>query len=280
MAVSHGWFQTAPFAWDAAAGRLHRGERLPDGAVHLEMSGDAAAGVRVRASRPLTAPERVAVAARVARMLQLEREVDGLADAAAAVDPRLAADLRDYGGGRLLCGSSLFEDVVKAICGTNVTWRQAVASINRIAGLGRDGAFPEPPDILRAGEDRLRERVRVGYRAPSLVEAARAAIDGRLAEVEEASAAGDAEAVTALLRALPGVGPATAGFLCLLLGHYGRPAVDSATIRVAAAAWFEGRRPAPREVLRRVAPAGEYAGLVLYWATVRGWQRETGLTQA
>lgn len=35
VAVSHGWFQTAPFAWDPAAGILSRTERLEGGPVGL-----------------------------------------------------------------------------------------------------------------------------------------------------------------------------------------------------------------------------------------------------
>ena len=47
------------------------------------------------------------------------------------------------------------------------------------------------------------------------------------------------------------------------------------TIWVASEAWFGGRRPTPRQVLARVAPAGEFAGLVLAWSTLRAWQRQT-----
>jgi 3-methyladenine DNA glycosylase/8-oxoguanine DNA glycosylase len=275
--VSHGWFQTAPFEWDAAAGELRRAEALGDGPATLAM-GDAPDGVRVVASRRLGGAERQAVAARVARVLQLDADLTGFGEAAEAVDPALARDLAAYGAGRMLAGPSLYEDVVKSICGTNTTWRQAVVTINRIAALGPAGAFPGPADLLRAGEDWLRAEARVGYRAPSLVAAARAAIDGTLAEIEADSAAADGERVHARLQELAGVGPATAGFLVLLMGHFDRPAVDSATIRAATAAWFGGRRPTPRQVVARVAPAGDFAGLVLAWSTLRAWQRETGLT--
>ncbi|MEZ0286149.1 MAG: DNA-3-methyladenine glycosylase [Thermoleophilia bacterium] len=274
--MSHGWFQTAPFDWDARAGVLRRAEALGDGPVDLAMS-DAPGGVRVAASRPLGADERDAAAARVGRMLQLDADLTGFPEAAEAVDPDLARDLAAYGAGRMLAGPSLYEDVVKSICGTNTTWRQAVVTINRIAALGPDGAFPEPAGLLRAGEDWLRGEARVGYRAASILGAARAAIDGTLAEIEADSAAADGERVNARLQELAGVGPATAGFLVLLMGHFDRPAVDSATLRVAANAWFDGRRPTRREVLDRVAPAGDFAGLVLAWSTLRAWQRETGI---
>jgi 3-methyladenine DNA glycosylase/8-oxoguanine DNA glycosylase len=272
--VSHGWFQTAPFEWDGAAGVLRRAESFGAGPVSLEVR-EAEGGVRVRAGPTLPARARAAARARVTRMLQLEADLSGFPEAAAAVDPELARDLASYGGGRLLAGPSLYEDVVKAICGTNTTWRQAVVTINRIAGLGTGGAFPEPAEVLRAGEGWLRAEARVGYRAAAILAAARASVDGTLAEIEADAA--DGERAYERLLGLAGVGPATAGFLVLLMGHFDRPAVDSATIRFAARAWFDGRAPAPREVLARVAPAGGFAGLVLAWSTLRAWQRETGL---
>lgn len=276
VAVSHGWFQTAPFAWDARGARLTRVERLGARSVRLEMRARDG-GVAVAASAPLQAADRAAVRARVTRMLQLDADLDGFPEAVRAVDPALADDLATYGGGRMLAGASLFEDVVKGVCGTNTTWRQAVGCINRIAALGADGAFPDPATILRAGEDHLRAVGRVGYRAPAIAGAARAAIDGRLAEIEADSAAGDAERALAGLVALHGVGPATAGFVVLMMGHYDRPSIDSATIRVARERWFDGERPTPRRVAERVAAAGRFRGLVLAWATLRSWQRETGL---
>ncbi len=276
VAVSHGWFQTAPFAWDPDAETLGRAERLEGGPVDLSMAGRDG-GVAVRADRALEAAERDVAELRVRRVLQLDADLTGFDEAARAVDPALADDLAGYGGGRVLAGATLFEDVVKGICGSNTTWRQAVASINRLAELGPPGCFPGPADVLRAGEDHLRGVVRVGYRAPAIVAASRAAIDGTLADIEADSAAGDGDRVHAGLIALAGIGPATAGFVILLMGHYDRPSIDSATIRVAAERWFDGARPKPRDVLRRIEPAGRYRGLVLAWATLRVWQRETGL---
>ena len=277
VAVSHGWFQTAPFSWDPEDGLLHRTEDLGAGAVALAMGGGSG-GVRVRVTRALTPPERAVARSRVRRMLQLDVDLTGFPEAVAAVDPELARDLAGYGGGRMLAGASLFEDVVKGLCATNTAWRHAVACINRIAALSADGAFPRPVELLRAGEGRMREEGRVGYRAAALVAAARAAIDGTLADIEADSAAGDEDRVYAGLLGLSGIGPATAGFILLLMGHFSRPSIDSATIRVAAERWFDGRRPTPREVARRVEPAGDFAGLVIAWSTLRSWQRATGLT--
>ena len=61
------------------------------------------------------------------------------------------------------------------------------------------------------------------------------------------------------------------------ISAYDRPSIDSATIRVARDTWFDGVRPTPTQVAARIAPAGHFRGLVLAWATLRAWQRDTGL---
>jgi len=276
VVVSHGWFQTAPFEWDPGAETLSRNEHLPGGVARIGVR-PATGGVQVIAERALSDDDTHAAVARVRRMLCVDHPVGGLADAATCVDPALGEGLRRARAGRFLAGTSLHEDAVKAVCATNTRWPQAVKSINSIAGLGESGAFPQPGAIARAGEDVLRRDARVGYRAASIVALDRLAADGRIARMESEIPALDDPDVMRLLATLPGIGPTTAGFLCLLLGRYDVVAVDSAVVRHAATTWFAGRTPTATEVAAKVREAAPYAGLVLAWATMRAWQREEGL---
>lgn len=272
VVVSHGWFQTPPFAWDPASGLLRRRERLGGGVVDLEIS-RAGAGVWVTPSRTLGGGERRQIGRRVRRMLQLDVDLADFHEGARRVDASLAADLASIGAGRLLAGSSLWEDVAKAICGTNVAWRQAVSMIEKLADLDPDGAFPEPDRLLEAGEATLRASARVGYRAPYLIGAARMAAEGGITDLEAELASLPPADVVRALSAIPGVGPTTARFVAYLAGRFDvGPLIDSATIPAAAERWFDGRRPSNAEIAARVEPAGEWAALTLYWATMRRWQ--------
>ena len=272
VAVSHGWFQTAPFSWDPDAQVLERVESLGTLRIHAAKN-----GVRVHAPAPLGPEQRPAVAVRVTRMLQLDADLTGFPAAVRAVDRRLARDLAAYGGGRVLAGGSLFEDVVKGICGTNTTWTQAVTAINRIAvartrrrvprprrrpaggrGLAEDrGARGLPRTRHRRGlaigdrRDPRRDRRRLPRRRHRPHRGGPAPAGRRRARHRRVPAAAD--------------GPL-------------RPPVDRLGDARGSASreWFAGRRPTPREVLRRVAPAGRYSGLVLAWLTLRAWQREIG----
>ena len=271
--VSHGWFQTPPFSWDADTGVLARRERIRENTVDLRITeGDR--GILVEPSVALSQSERRLAGARVRRMLQLDVDLDGFYEAAANVDESLAADLRTVGAGRLLAGGSLWEDVVKAICGTNVAWKQAVNMISRIAELEPSGTFPAPERLLDAGEEKLREDARVGYRAPYLIGASRLAADGEIPEIEAEASRLSPDELMVRLSAVPGVGPTTARFVAYLLGRFDVGlAIDSATIPAAAERWFNGNRPSNDEIAAKIEPAGEWAAATLYWATMRRWQQ-------
>jgi 3-methyladenine DNA glycosylase/8-oxoguanine DNA glycosylase len=272
---SHGWFQTAPFTWHEGEDALERSESLPGGTSTIVIR-PSAAGVSVTADRELDERDRAELRVKVRRMLQLDVDVAGFLDAI-AYDAPLRKDLSRHGAGRLLAGATLFEDVVKAICGTNTTWRQAVSSIAGIGTWGEAGAFPKPEVLHRKGVDRLRTEARVGYRAPYLLAAARAALDGTLAEIEAKARGLEGRELARRLQSLAGIGPSSAAFLALLMGRFDVLVIDSATVRHAADLWFDGRRPTKHEIAARVEPAGEWRGLALYWGMVRQWQRETGI---
>ena len=74
---------------------------------------------------------------------------------------------------------------------------------NRIGDGDRDFQFPSPATVRDAGEDRLRE-LRLGFRAPYIVEAAERVADGRL-PIYELREAGYVEARAALM-AIKGIG--------------------------------------------------------------------------
>ena len=51
----------------------------------------------------------------------------------------------------------------------------------------------------------------------------------------------------------------------MLLGHYDRPAIDSATLRFASKAFHRGRPTTIAQVQKRFARYGEWAALVLWF---------------
>lgn len=278
-AVSHGWYQTLPFRWQPQDDVLERAERLQDGRVmKVCMREDASTRRRYRdivvtvTGEGARDPGVVTEMSRRCRvMLRLDEDLDGFY-ALCRTMPDLQAALRE-GAGRCMRAPTLWEDVIKTILGTNVTWRQAVSMINRLATLGDVcaadeslRAWPTPGQIARAGEKFLRDRVRAGYRSQYIVEIARQQKSGAI-DLDALDAAartlGSAELFAALLK-LKGIGKSSAHFLLSLLGHYDHISIDSATFAYATRALFRGRRPTEKQIRRRFARYGKWQSLV-YW---------------
>ena len=77
--------------------------------------------------------------------------------------------MADRSAGRILRAPTLFEDAVKVLCTTNCSWALTKAMVTRmIAAFGRGGAFPDAAFLASLPERRLREELKLGYRAPFL----------------------------------------------------------------------------------------------------------------
>ena len=85
-----------------------------------------------------------------------------------------------------VCGSTLFEDIVKIIATTNTTWRQTMRMtellVEKCGRRSRSGraAFPEPADIVRFSVDELKDDCRMGYRAQYVHQLASGSLDGTI----------------------------------------------------------------------------------------------------
>ncbi len=270
--LGYGYWELPPLLWDGAA-RLARAEEL-DGTVYLLELSAAPARSRGQAFVDLViAPDPGGslpiLAGRARKMLRLDDDLTGFYRLC-RTDARLRAVPR-LGAGRLIRGTTLFEDTVKAIAWTNTTWTQAVRMIRAIGALGRvcDArptlrAWPDPDTILAAGRPYLERTARLGYRAGYILDLARRVVEGRcdLDAIERME--DGAEQARALL-GLRGVGPASAAYLQAMLGCYERPVLDSATLGSLSRAYFRGRRPTPAQVERRLARYGRWKGLVLWF---------------
>src|SRR5688500_8451049 len=151
---SHGWYRLAPFQWSADEEVLRRKEALPEGVVALEITqrGKHLQVIGANPSEELTR--------RITRMFQLDIDTSEFAELARASERH--AWVADAGFGRLLCGTTVWEDAVKIIATTNTTWAQTVRMAEKlVAKCGRDGAFPTPTDVLRFSEEELQTDCRL-----------------------------------------------------------------------------------------------------------------------
>jgi 3-methyladenine DNA glycosylase/8-oxoguanine DNA glycosylase len=273
---SHGWVQLAPFARDVATGGLQRVERLAGGQVVELWIWEASGGVQVEVARKLTEAEQAELSDKVSWMLGLDQDFSAFYSLARQ-EPKLA-DVVEKAQGRLLRSPTLFEDVVKTILTTNTAWsgtKRMVGSLVAWFGSSLVGsaatprakarmAFPAPEQVAAADEEMLRGEVRLGYRAPYVLELARSVASGAL----DLEALKHTDLPTSELRkrllALKGVGAYAAANLLMILGRYDFLPVDSWALKMVSHEWYGGDPVSTAEVEAAFAHWAEWKGLA-YW---------------
>lgn len=264
--MSHGWYLLAPFRWSLGDRVLRRPEAFAGGVVDLE--------IRV-ARRKL----QVAVEGKPVDDLELSRRMQRMfqlgIDTSEFVELSRSSPAHEWvpesGFGRMLCGSTLFEDIVKIIATTNTTWRQTVRMIALLVEkCGRRSpagfaAFPNPEDIVRFTPDQLQEDCRLGYRAKSIHALARGIVDGSIDLDAIADPQQDTQQLFKSYSTLPGIGPYGAAHLLAMDGRHDFIAVDSEFRRFVRDTYHSGRKVTDRAMLRRYAKWGRWKYLA-YWA--------------
>ncbi len=259
---SHGWYRLAPFRWSSEEQVMRRAELVGGRAVEIAIRFQDGA---LRGDRKLT-PE---LRRKLTRMFQLDVETAEFVE----LTRRSPAHewVERYGFGRLLCGATLFEDVVKIIATTNTMWSQTVRMVDLLVQkCGRrtaDGhaAFPEAADVARFSADELQRDCRLGYRAKSIHALATGPIDFEaLADPSQSTVE-----LFHSYRSLPGIGPYGAAHLLAMDGRHDFIAVDTEFRRFVRERYHGGRKVSDATMLRRYAKWGRWKYLA-YWAELWG----------
>ena len=217
--ASHGWVHLAPWQWDPDQGRLARAERIGDhlGTIEVIQHRDDAMAVGWTGFDDAKESE---ILTRVRRWLSADWEPTP----AIAALPGLA-DLISRGGGRMLRGSTFYEDFAKTVLTINTSWSATCRMVAALVAEPGGGRFPEPAALLDYGEERLRVEAKLGFRARTLTRATRQLLDDGAITT---SGDGLPERLGHdYLLDLYGIGPYAAAHCRLLLHDFSRIPVDS-----------------------------------------------------
>jgi 3-methyladenine DNA glycosylase/8-oxoguanine DNA glycosylase len=275
---SHGWRQLAPFSYDESANVLGYVMRLSNSHVLDLKFRDAGDGVTIETEK-LDARERKEVKEKVAWMFGLDMDFARFY-AVSRGEPKLAR-LKKLALGRVLRSPTLFEDVIKTILTTNTLWTATKNMTRKLVdefgeplaqsgAVGEDEApinkaFPTPETITASSPEFLKERIRVGYRAPAIHQLA----------VRVASGAFDLEALktsdlpTLELRKellkINGVGPYAAANLLLIMGRTDFIPIDSWALKLVSHEWYGAKPVTPKDVEKHFEKWGEWKGLAFWF---------------
>jgi 3-methyladenine DNA glycosylase/8-oxoguanine DNA glycosylase len=270
IVTSHGWSRLKPFSTDEGGTRLSRIERLPSGRViELTMEGGQG-GVEVGVPGDLSEKQLDEVRGSVCWMLGLDQDLSAFY-AAARQEPKLAR-VEARGQGRILRSPTLFEDVVKTILTTNTSWTGTIRMVEALVShfgdpLPQDRSrhtFPTPIRLASTDAETLRLVARLGYRAPHVLDLARAVASGDLDLESFQTTDEPTDQVRASLLEINGVGAYSTANLLIMLGRYDFIPVDSWARRLVSHEWHDGKPVRSVEVEAAFERWGKWKGLA-YW---------------
>ena len=269
MLKSHGWFQLPPFYWDERTKLLRWATAIDDRPLLLTLSAeDAADEQRLFISGEFSPAAEELIRGRVRHILNLDLDLTDFYRRCAS-HPVLR-HTSERGIGRLMRCETIYEDVFKSICGTNVQWRQAVKMISNIASIGHavDGTdyrlFPTPPQIVAAGENYLKEVGRVGYRSRYLTALSERCLAADPQQMISVVSRLSARECRDFFAGFMGIGKVTARYLAALYGHFDELAIDSLVVNYMREHYFDGKTPSDGEIRAVYAPFDQWQYLA-YW---------------
>jgi 3-methyladenine DNA glycosylase/8-oxoguanine DNA glycosylase len=251
--ASHGWVHLEPWRWESETGTL----------LHIERIGGRIGTIALRQRDPRILaiawdgfPDDMAaeILRRVGYWVSAEWD-PGPAIAVLGAGFADEAALIAAGGGRLLRGSTFYEDFIKTVLTVNTSWSGTCRMSAALVAEPGGGAFPAPDAMLDYGEARLRERAKLGFRAPTVVAATRRMLDD--GAIDRDGHGRPDQLDHDYLFSFKGIGPYAAAHCRMLLHDFSRIPVDSVVI----AHLRERHNTTPADFIAARAECGAYLGL-------------------
>jgi N-glycosylase/DNA lyase len=224
--ASHGWVHLEPWRWEGETGTLRHANRI----------GGEIGTIEVRQRDPTTlavAWDGFAGAAQAEILARAARWVSAEWDPSPAT-AALGASFTDevaliaQGGGRLLRGSTFYEDFIKTVLTVNTSWSGTFRMTAALVAEPGGGAFPLPEALIDYGEERLRQIAKLGFRAPVVVATTRRMLDD--GTIDAAGRGIEDRLDHDYLIGLKGIGPYAAAHCRMLLNDFSRIPVDSVVV--------------------------------------------------
>jgi len=236
---AHGWVDLLPNIHDPAVPSFSRVEALPSGkVVRLTVSADGTGqnqqiNIFVDAPARLAGGDRQYLAKAVCHMLRLDEDFSefyALCASREGIWKKIT-----MGIGRLLRSPSVFEDLVKVICTTNVQWGGTKRMVRELVGAfglpyNKDPSqrsFPAPSALIQYSFVEFQQKVRLGYRADYIYRLACQFADGELSASDFQNSAAPTDDIRKKLLSVKGIGGYASASMLMLLGRYDHIAVDT-----------------------------------------------------
>lgn len=270
----HGWYDLAPFVWNADSKSLSYVFRSANGkAVSKGVVSEGPHGIIVRLDRASVGQEKVERDIR--HILRLDDEMSEFYKVASS---KVGTQwVQNRGAGRLLRSGTVFEDLVKTLCTTNCSWaltrkmvENIVTKLGEPAGKGAN-AFPTVEAMASVDEDFYRNEIKAGYRSPFFVELAQKVATGEIDPESFLHSDLPTPELKTEIKKIKGFGDYAADNLLKLLGRNDGLALDS-WLR---ARFYEkhnkGKTCPDKKITRHYSKYGKWQGLMIWCDMTEDW---------
>ncbi len=265
---SHGWVQLAPFLYDPVNRRLDYpvNSKGVECLISLGFDSDNSIILEVNSDNAIGKLELSEINRLVLRIFGLHNDIGDL--------HRLVNKFPEYSWisryklGRFLASPTLWEDMVKTIATTNITWDQTIGICTNLVALGKPilgrHCFPTPDEIAQIDLVEFSALTKLGYRAKHVHELANLIISGALDLEALADSSGPRENLYSSILSLKGFGPYSAGNVLRVMGRHERLAIDSVVRNSLSVQFYKGKKPTDLQIERRYKKFGVWAGLIMW----------------
>jgi N-glycosylase/DNA lyase len=225
---SHGWVFLKPFYWDEKNQSLHRCDYLSTKKKitwSIREESKSLKQILIHSNDNLLLSEKKELSEIAFRVLSLDNDLTPFYLACRKI--KKMSCISGLGAGRFLRGASFFENAVKTLCTTNISWSGTKSMVNNLVEKIGKGAFPTSDQILVYGKEKLQKDIGMGYRTEFLWLLCQRISEGRLNISDEHIQSLSEKELIDMLNSIKGFGPYSVNHMLVLLHHYSKIPVDS-----------------------------------------------------
>jgi len=282
MVLSHGWVDLLPYQWDSEALCLH---------AVIRTHGNRAFALTIKSEKDNTLGQKLAVFKTAGpRLSEADRKTlkerirwcfrlddDFLPFQERCADSQGLEWVHEYGLGPFLRNTHPFEEFTKVLMTTNINWGGTKSLNNnllthlgdRVGSGTKNGpigfAFPLAEKVAGQTERFLREKIRLGYRAPYLKELAAGFVNNEIDFGSFLDPDLSLYDLSKALKTIKGFGPYAVNTVLMTLGRYEDLILDSWIRKRVSMRHFKGRKVSDPAIRKVYAPWGRWAGLACWF---------------
>ena len=273
---SHGWYQLSPFSWDKKKSVLSLVVQLKDGhLISLQISSNKSVenpliSVEIQHRQKLSQDSETEIIGLVSHILRIDEDLSGFYDLCKKQGAQWGGLAN--GKGRLLRSPTVFEDLVKIICTTNVQWGGTKRMARELVDIYGDSfyanpglkSFPTAQAIVSDSFEQFKNNVNLGYRADYIYRLAQNVSTGKLDLDSFLDPEISDEALKKKLLAIKGVGNYSAASILTSLGRYNELPIDSVFKEFVSRKYFTGKKYSEKKAQKIYQVWGQWKYLA-YW---------------